>query len=407
MPIKAADYLKDVHYEIRGEIAERAQKLILDGINITCLNIGNTAPFGFSSPDAINQTIIRNLSRSSGYCESNGIFPAREAIVVESQKLGIKGVLIDNVFIGNGVSELISLSINALVNPNDEILLPSPNYPLWSAAVSSARGKPVFYHCLAENSWEPDLKQLESSITKNTKALVIITPNNPTGSIYTKDTLLKIIDIARQHNLILFADEIYSKIIFDDNKYVPIASLSEDVLTISFNGLSKNYRSCGFRVGWMFLSGPIDSAKNYIQGIKTLASMRLCSNVPGQWAIQTALGGYQSIEDICSKNGRLYKQRELFHQEINKIEGLHCIKPQGTIYLFVSFNEKLFSFKDDKDMTIKLLEDQHILIAHGTGLDYHKNNAFRIVFLPYLEEVLVIIKKFNTFFNKHRINKKS
>ena len=399
--VESSEYLKKVRYEIRGKVTERAKELALEGHNIIPLNIGNPANFGFSSPDPINIAIIQNLKKSCGYSDSKGIFSAREAIVVNSQELGIKNVKLEHVFIGNGVSELIMISMLALLNPNDEVLLPSPNYPLWSAAVASARGKTVFYPCIPENQWEPDIEKLESLISSRTRALVIINPNNPTGAVYSKKTLLALLNVARKNKLTIFTDEIYSKIIYDDCAFIPLASLCDDVLIITMNGLSKNYRSCGFRVGWMFFSGLTHLAKDYIRGVNTLMSMRLCSNVPGQWAIQTALGGYQSIEDLCDSRGRLYKQRELFCEKLSSIEGLNLVVPKGTIYIFPYYDKKQFSFKDDEDLVLKLLEEEFILTVQGSGLDHWDNNAFRIVFLPYPQQIGEIAVKMERFFNRH------
>lgn len=380
-----ADHLKNVRYEIRGKVADKAAKLKLMGINILELNIGNPGAFGFQVPDTMNMAILRNLDKSAAYSNSKGIFSAREAIVVDTQTQGVKGLDIENVFLGNGVSELIMMSMEALLNPGDEMLIPSPDYPLWTAAVCVTNGVPKHYHCDAENDWQPDLDHMESQITSKTRGIVVINPNNPTGAIYSRETLKKIVDIARKHNLIIFSDEIYSKVLFDGNQHIPMATIADDVLVVTFNGLSKNYRACGFRAGWLYFTGPVDQASDYIDGLTQLSSMRLCSNVTGQWAIQTALGGYQSIFDLCGQGGRLRKQRDLTVECLSKIEGITCVKPKASLYAFPEIDLSMYKFETDEEFIFKFLEEKHVLFVQGSGFNYDRSHAFRVVFLPHLE----------------------
>ena len=385
--INKSEHLASVRYDIRGPIAQASQKLKLEGINVTELNIGNPGLFGFKVPDTMNMALIRNLEKSAAYCHSNGIFSAREAIVVDSQNQGVKGLDIDRVFLGNGVSELILMAMEALLNQGDEVLVPSPDYPLWSAAVKISGGNPAYYNCDSDNGWMPNLEHMESLINEKTRGLVVINPNNPTGAVYTKETLLGIIDIARRHDLIIYADEIYSKVLYEEAKHIPMATLAEDVLIVSFNGLSKSYRACGFRCGWLYLTGAVEQAQSYIEGLNLLASMRLCSNVPAQWAVQTALGGYQSIFDLCSGDGRLKRQRDLSYQRLKAIPGISVVEATGALYLFPELDLEMYDFKDCEDFVYKFLQEEHVLLVHGSGFNYDRGTAFRVVFLPYEEDL--------------------
>lgn len=397
MSYKKADHLANVRYEIRGKVADQAAKLKLMGINILELNIGNPGAFGFQVPDTMNMAVLRNLDKSAAYTNSKGIFSAREAIVIDTQNQGITGLDIEHVFLGNGVSELIMMSMEALLNPGDEMLIPSPDYPLWTAAVSVANGIPKHYNCNAKNDWQPDLDHMESQISEKTRGIVVINPNNPTGAIYSDETLKRIIEIAKKHNLIIFSDEIYSKVLFDGNTHTPMATLTEDVLVVTFNGLSKNYRACGFRAGWLYFTGPVEEAKDYIDGITQLSSMRLCSNVPAQWAIQTALGGYQSIYQLCGEDGRLRKQRDLTISCLQEIEGITCVKPKASLYAFPEIDLEMYNFKSDEEFILKFLEEQHVLFVQGSGFNYDRSNAFRVVFLPHAETLTNAFERLDTF----------
>jgi len=392
--IKQSDKLGNVCYDIRGPVLEHAKKLEEDGHRILKLNIGNPAPFGFNAPDEILYDVIRNLANAQGYSDSKGIYPARKAIMQEAQRLNIKGVEIDDIYLGNGVSELITMSMQALLNDGDEVLIPAPDYPLWTAAVTLSGGSPVHYTCDEEADWFPSIEDIKSKITHRTKALLIINPNNPTGAVYSKEILLEIVDLARKHNLILFADEIYSKIVYDDAQYIPVASLSEDVFTASFNGLSKSYRLAGFRSGWMVLSGPKHLAKSYIEGLEILTNMRLCANVPAQLAIQTALGGYQSINDLVMPGGRLKDQRDITWKLLSEIPGVSCVKPKGAIYLFPKLDPKIYKIEDDVALVLKILEQEKILLVQGSAFNITDTQHLRIVFLPTVAELEMAINKF-------------
>lgn len=397
-----ANHLDNVRYEIRGKVAAKASQLKLMGINILELNIGNPGAFGFQVPDTMNMAIIRNLDKAAAYSDSKGIFSAREAIVIDTQNQGIEGVDIDQVYIGNGVSELIMMTMEGLLNPDDEMLIPSPDYPLWTAAVSVANGKAVHYNCDAENDWQPDLEHMESLITPKTKGLVVINPNNPTGAVYSDETLKKIITIAKKHGLIIFSDEIYSKVLFEDTVHKPMATLTKDVLVVTFNGLSKNYRACGFRAGWLYITGPVEKASDYIDGLTQLASMRLCSNVPGQLAIQTALGGYQSIFQLCGKDGRLKKQRDLTVKRLNAIEGIKCMTPKASLYAFPEIDLSIYNFENSEDFVLKFLEEKHVLFVQGTGFNYDRSDSFRVVFLPHLETLSDAFDRLEDFLAKNK-----
>ena len=402
MTYAKANHLDSVRYEIRGKIARKSYELRLLGVNILELNIGNPGAFDFRVPDNMNMAIIRNLDTAAAYSDSKGIFAAREAIVIDTQNQGIKNVDIEQVFIGNGVSELIMMSMEALLNPEDEILIPSPDYPLWTAAATIANGKPRHYNCDASNNWQPDLEHIESLINEKTKGLVVINPNNPTGVIYSEETLQGIIALARKYKLIIFADEIYNRVLFDGNKHIPMATLADDVLIITYNGLSKNYRACGYRSGWMYITGPVSEASSYIEGLTLIASMRLCSNVPGQLAIQTALGGYQSIFDLCAADGRLSKQRDLAFERLNAIEGITCVKSNASMYLFPEIDLQIYNFNNSEEFVYKFLEEKHVLFVHGSGFNYDRSDSFRVVFLPHVEVLSEAFDRLEVFLKKNR-----
>jgi len=400
--IRKSNKLNNVCYDIRGPILQSVAELEEQGHQIIKLNIGNPAPFGFQPPDEIVQDIIRNLPQAAGYCDSKGLFAARKAIMQYNQTLNIPNVTIDDIYIGNGVSELIVMAMQGLLDNGDEILIPAPDYPLWTAAVSLSGGTPVHYRCDEEANWWPDLDDIRRKITPKTVGLVVINPNNPTGSVYPKEILEGLIEIARQHQLILFADEIYEKILYDGAEYIPLSSLADDVFCISFNGLSKAYRAAGYRTGWMFITGPKEHAKDYIEGLNILASMRLCANVPSQFVIQTALGGYQSIYDLTAPTGRLYQQRELTYERINNIPGLSCVKPMGALYLFPKFDRKYYPFAHDQDLVKQLLLEEKILIVQGTGFNWPEPDHFRIVFLPHKDDLTEALDRMERFFNRIR-----
>ena len=381
--LKQSDKLKHVCYEIRGPALQAAKQLEEEGHKITKLNIGNPGAFGFDAPDEILQDVIYNLSQAEPYSDSKGLFSARKAVMHETQRLNIKGVEINDIYLGNGVSELIVMSMQALLNNGDEVLIPAPDYPLWTAAVSLSGGTPVHYHCDEEADWFPDIADIKSKITDRTKALVIINPNNPTGAVYSKELLEQIIAVAREHDLILYSDEIYDKILYDDAKHVPLASLCEDLLIITFNGLSKTYRLAGFRSGWMIISGNKLKGKDYIDGLEILSNMRLCSNVPAQLAIQTALGGYQSINELIIPGGRLHDQRDVAY----KMPGVSCTLPKGAIYIFPKLDPKKFKIKSGEKLILELLLQEKVLMVQGSGFNIKDEQHFRIVFLP-REDVL-------------------
>ena len=393
--IKQSDKLSSVCYDIRGPVLEHAKKLEEDGHRILKLNIGNPAAFGFNAPDEILYDVIRNLANAQGYSDSKGIYPARKAIMQEAQRLNIKGVEIDDIYLGNGVSELITMAMQALLNDGDEVLIPAPDYPLWTAAVTLSGGNPVHYICDEEADWFPSIEDIESKISHRTKALLIINPNNPTGAVYSKEILLEIVELARKHKLILFADEIYSKIVYDDAQYIPLASLSDDVFTVSFNGLSKSYRLAGFRSGWMVLSGPKHLAKSYVEGLEILTNMRLCANVPAQFAVQTALGGYQSINDLVMPGGRLKDQRDITIKLLSEIPGVSCVKPQGAIYLFPKLDPKVYKIENDVALVLQILEQEKILLVQGSAFNITDTQHLRIVFLPTVVELELAINKFS------------
>ncbi|MFZ7187985.1 pyridoxal phosphate-dependent aminotransferase [Avibacterium avium] len=394
--------LEHVCYDIRGPVHKEAMRLEEDGHKILKLNIGNPAPFGFEAPDEILVDILRNLPAAQGYCDSKGLYSARKAIVQYYQSKGIHGANVNDVYIGNGVSELIMMSMQALLNNDDEVLIPMPDYPLWTAAATLAGGKAVHYLCDEQADWFPDLADIKSKITSRTKAIVIINPNNPTGAVYSKDLLQGIVDIAREHNLIIFADEIYDKILYDDAVHHHIAALAPDLLTITFNGLSKSYRVAGFRQGWMILNGPKHQAKGYIEGLDMLASMRLCANHPMQHAIQTALGGYQSINEFILPGGRLLEQRNKAYELINQIPGVSCVKPMGALYMFPKIDVKKFNIYDDEKMVLDLLRQEKVLLVHGRGFNWHSPDHFRLVTLPYVHQIEDALTRLGRFLADYR-----
>ena len=373
-----------------------------EGQKIIKLNIGNVGVFGFDPPEEIQQDMIRNLPTSAAYSDSKGIFAARKAIMHYSQEKGIDGVTLNDIYTGNGVSELIVLSMNALLNDGDEVLVPAPDYPLWTAAVSLSSGTPLHYICDEDKGWEPNLDDIRSKITPKTKAIVVINPNNPTGAVYSVETLRAITQLAREHGLIIFADEIYDKTLYDAEKHTSIASLSTDVLVITFNGLSKNYRSCGYRAGWMVVSGDKSQAGDYIEGLNMLSSMRLCANVPGQWAIQTALGGYQSIDELVAPGGRLCRQRDLAWELITQIPGVTCVKPKAALYLFPKLDPKIYPIKDDQQFVADLLKDEKVLLVQGSGFNWPHPDHFRVVFLPHEDVLREAIGRLAKFLERYR-----
>jgi alanine-synthesizing transaminase len=373
-----------------------------EGHKIIKLNIGNVGVFGFDPPEEIQLDMIRNLGNASAYSDSKGIFAARKAIMQYCQEKGIQGVTLDDIYTGNGVSELIVLAMNALLNNGDEVLVPAPDYPLWTAAVSLSGGTPIHYLCDESKEWAPDLADLRKKITPRTKAIVVINPNTPTGAIYSKEVLTELISIAREHDLILFADEIYDKMLYDQEKHVSLASLSTDVVTITFNGLSKNYRSCGYRAGWMVVSGDKEMIRDYIEGLNMLSSMRLCANVPGQYAIQTALGGYQSINDLVAEGGRLAKQRDLAWKLITEIPGVTCVKPKSALYLFPKLDSEMYPIEDDQQFVADLLKEEKVLLVQGSGFNWIKSDHFRVVFLPHEDVLKEAIGRLARFLERYR-----
>jgi alanine-synthesizing transaminase len=400
--IKKSDRLDHVFYEIRGPIFEKAQELEKQGYKITRLNIGNPAPYGFDAPDEIVHDVIVNLRNAQGYVDSKGLFAARKAIMHYSQTRAIRNVTIDDIFIGNGVSELILLTMQALLNDKDEILVPAPDYPLWTASINLAGGKAVHYVCDEQADWYPDLADMERKITKRTKGIVIINPNNPTGAVYSADVLQKIVQLAEKHKLILFSDEIYDKVLYDDVAHTSAATFSDEILCLTYSGLSKNYRAAGFRAGWVVVSGDKAGAKSYLDGLSTLANMRLCSNVPSQFAIQTALGGYQSINELVLPQGRLRKQRDLCYDKLTAIPGITCVKPKGAFYMFPKIDTKLYNIQDDQQFVLDLLIEQRVLLVQGTGFNWPHPDHFRVVFLPSVEELSQTIDKIALFLEHRR-----
>lgn len=400
-PIKKSEKLNGVCYDIRGPVLEHAYRLEEEGHRILKLNIGNPAPFGFAAPDEIIQDVIYNLANAEGYTASKGLFAARKAVMHECQRLQIPGVDIEDIFLGNGASELIVMAMQALLNNGDEVLVPAPDYPLWTAAVNLAGGKARHYLCDEQSDWFPDLADIESKITDRTRGIVVINPNNPTGSVYSKEVLERLVEIARKHNLIIFADEIYSKILYDDAEFIPMGRLAQDVLCVSFNGLSKAYRLAGFRSGWMVISGPKHRARSYIEGLEMLASMRLCANVPAMYAVQTALGGYQSIDELIIPGGRLRDQRDAAMRAIESIPGVSCVKPKGALYLFPKIDLNRYSIKDDQQMVLDFLIQEKVLLVQGTAFNWPDRDHFRVVFLPREDDLTKAIGKFGDFLSRY------
>ncbi len=379
---RPSESLKGVRYEIRGNLAHRAQELERLGYEVISLNIGNPGLFGFRTPETMRLAMIENLHSSEPYCHQKGVFPAREAVVMQQQDRGIQGVTVEEVFIGNGVSELIDLSLRALLNPGDEVLIPSPDYPLWTAGVTLNQGKAVHYDCLPENGFLPDPAQLKKLINRRTRAIVIINPNNPTGAVYPRELLASIVELAEQRELVVFSDEIYDQMVFDDAEFVPVAQLVKNTLCGSFSGLSKVYRACGYRVGWVTFSGALEHARDFLHGLELLASLRLCSNVPGQWAVQTALGGFQSIRELVRPGGRLYESRQVVIDSVAASPYLSLVAPAGAMYAFIGVNKDRLPAFDDQQFGLDLLESKHVLVAPGTSFNVPYNNFFRITILP-------------------------
>ena len=393
--------LANVCYDIRGPVLDKARQMEEEGQKIIKLNIGNLAVFGLEPPDEIVQDMIRNLPNSAGYTDSKGLFAPRKAVVHYSQEKNIQGVTVDDVYLGNGASELITMSMNGLLNDGDEVLVPAPDYPLWTASVALSGGTPVHYLCDEQSDWYPDLADIKKKITPNTKAIVVINPNNPTGALYPESVLREIVEVARQHQLIVFADEIYDKTLYDGETHTSIASLADDVLFITYNGLSKNYRACGYRAGWMVVSGAKAHARDYIEGLNMLASMRLCSNTPGQLAIQTALGGYQSIKDLVAPGGRLCRQRDLAYELLSQIPGVSVVKPKAALYMFPKLDAKMYPIADDQQFAYDLLAAEKVLIVQGTGFNWPTPDHFRLVFLPNSDDLTDAIGRIARFLDQY------
>ncbi len=402
--IQKSAKLANVCYDIRGPIMDRARQMEEDGQKIIKLNIGNLAVFGFDAPEEIQQDMIRNLPNASGYSDSKGIFSARKAVMHETQKQGIKGVALDDIYLGNGASELIVMATNGLLDDGDELLLPAPDYPLWTAAASLSGGTPVHYRCDEAKGWMPDIADIRAKITPRTKGIVVINPNNPTGALYSDALLLETVAIAREHGLVLFADEVYDKVLYDGVRHTAIASLSQDVLTLTFNSLSKSYRSCGYRAGWLALSGDKRHAKDYIEGLNMLSNMRLCANVPGQYAIQTALGGYQSIDDLVCEGGRLRRQRDLAYELITAIPGVSCVKPRAALYMFPRLDPAMYPIADDQQFFLDVLQETRVMLVQGTGFNWEAPDHFRIVFLPHEDDLREAIGRLERFLERYRMS---
>ena len=404
-PIAKSTKLANVCYDIRGPVLDKARAMEEEGQKIIKLNIGNLAVFGLEPPDEIVQDMIRNLPSAGGYTDSKGLFAPRKAVVHYCQQKRIAGVSVDDVYLGNGASELITISMNALLNAGDEILVPAPDYPLWTASVSLSGGTPVHYMCDEAADWTPDLADIERKISPRTRGLVIINPNNPTGALYRDEVLQGLVALARKHGLIVFADEIYDKTLYDGAQHTSVASLAEDVLFVTFNGLSKNYRSCGYRAGWMVVSGDKRLAGDYIEGLTMLASMRLCANTPGQLAIQTALGGYQSIDDLVAPSGRLCRQRDLAYNMLSAIPGVSVVKPKAALYMFPRLDPKVYPIADDQQFACDLLEQERVLVVQGSGFNYPTPDHFRLVFLPHEDDLTEAIGRIGRFLDRARQGK--
>jgi alanine-synthesizing transaminase len=400
--IQKSAKLANVLYDVRGPIVDAAKQMEDEGQKIIRLNIGNLAPFGFDAPEEIQQDMIRNLPNSAGYSDSKGIFGARKAVMHYTQQQGVAGVTLEDIYLGNGASELIVMAANALLDNGDELLVPSPDYPLWTAATSLSGGTPVHYRCDEANGWQPDLADMRARITPRTKGIVVINPNNPTGVLYTDELLKGIVALAREFGLVLLADEVYDKVLYDGVKHTALASLSTDVLTLTFNSLSKAYRSCGYRAGWMILSGPKHIAKDFIEGLNMLANLKLGSNVPGQWAIQTALGGYQSINDLVKEGGRLRRQRDLAYELITAIPGVTCVKPHAALYMFPRLDPDVYPIADDRQFFMEVLRETRVMLVQGSGFNYPDHQHFRIVFLPHEDDLREAIERIARFLESRR-----
>lgn len=401
-PINKSSKLADVFYDIRGPVLELAQRMEEEGHSIIKLNIGNLASFGFDPPDEIVQDMIRNLPHTAGYTDSKGLYAPRRAVVNYCQDKGIAGVTVDDVYLGNGASELITMSLNALLDTADEVLVPAPDYPLWTGAVSLSGGRPVHYICDEASEWLPDVEDIRRKITPRTRGIVVINPNNPTGALYPDDVLKEIVEIARKHRLIVFADEIYDKTLYDGNTHTSIAFLADDLLFVTFNGLSKNYRSCGYRAGWMVVSGDKRLAADYIEGLNMLASMRLCANTPGQLAIQTALGGYQSINDLVAPGGRLFRQRDRAYDLLTQIPGVSVVRPKAALYMFPRLDPTIYPIEDDQQFAYELLREEKVLVVQGTGFNWPHHDHFRIVFLPNVDDLHEAVGRIARFLERYR-----
>ena len=403
-PVRKSQKLANVCYDIRGPVLEHAKKMEEEGHRIIKLNIGNPAPFGFYAPDEITADMIANLPAASGYADSKGLFAARKAIMHYTQEKNIPGVGLEDIYVGNGVSELIVMAMQALLDNGDEVLVPAPDYPLWTAAVSLAGGRAVHYVCDEAQGWFPDIADIEAKITPNTRAIVVINPNNPTGAVYPQTLLEQIVELARKHQLIIYADEIYDKVLYDGEHHVSIASLAPDVLCVTMNGLSKNYRACGYRAGWMSVSGEKRHARDYIEGLNMLASMRLCANVPGQYAIQTALGGYQSINDLVAPSGRLARQRDLAYEMLSAMPGVSCVKPKGALYMFPRLDPEVYPIADDQQFILELLQQEKVLLVQGTGFNWIAPDHFRVVFLPNTDDLAEALGRVGHFLENYRLS---
>lgn len=400
-PYNKSAKLENVCYDIRGPVLVEANRLEEEGHRILKLNIGNPAPFGFDAPDEIIQDVIRLLPTSQGYCESKGLYSARKAVMQHYQQRGLLNVDIDDIYLGNGVSELITMALQGLLNNGDEVLIPAPDYPLWTASVSLSGGNPVHYMCDEQSDWFPDIDDIRSKINANTKAIVVINPNNPTGAVYSEALLKEIVALAEEHNLVVFADEIYDKILYDGAVHIPLSTLVESTLCVTFNGLSKAYRLAGFRSGWMLLTGAKHHAKDYIEGLEILASMRLCANVPAQHAIQTCLGGYQSINDLVLPGGRMLEQRNIAYELLNEIPGVSCTKPKGAIYLFPKLDKKKFAIDNDEKLILDFLRQEKILLVQGTAFNWPEPDHVRVVFLPRSDDLTHAMERFSAFLSRY------
>lgn len=394
--------LEHVAYDIRGPILDEANRMIANGEKILRLNTGNPAEFGFTAPDEVIRDLIANARNSEAYSDSKGIFSARKAIMQYCQLKGFPHVDIDDIYLGNGVSELISMSLQALLDDGDEVLVPMPDYPLWTACVSLAGGNAVHYLCDEKANWYPDIDDIKSKITSNTKAIVVINPNNPTGALYPDDLLKEIVEIARQNDLIIFADEIYDRLVMDGKKHTAIASLAPDVFCVSMNGLSKSHRICGFRVGWMVLSGPKQNVKGYIEGLNMLANMRLCANVLGQNVVQTSLGGYQSVDELLIPGGRIYEQRNFIYKAVNEVPGLSAVKPEAGLYIFPKIDRDMYKIDDDEQFCLELLKQEKVMLVPGKGFNWNEPDHFRIVYLPRVEELAEVQEKLTRVLSQYK-----